>query len=51
MNSVNDKQLKDGLSLDSYVDFRSGETVYQVCDHIGAVFSTIYPRELERFYA
>jgi hypothetical protein len=45
-----EKKLKPGLSLDTYVDWRSGETVYTICDSIGAVYSTIFPDCLERFY-
>jgi len=45
------KKLKSGLSLDSYIDFRTGETVYTICDNIGLVFSTIFPSKLEKFYA
>lgn len=44
------KKLKAGLSLDSYIDFRTGETVYTICDNIGLVFSTIFPSQLEQFY-
>lgn len=45
-----DKQLKAGLSLHTHIDWRSGETVYTICDSVGAVYSTIFPARLERFY-
>jgi len=51
MATFNGKQLKAGLTVDTWVDFRSGETHYTVCDAIGVVFSTIFPSRLERFYA
>ena len=44
------KKLKSGLSLHTHIDWRSGETVYTICDSIGAVYSTIFPVRLERFY-
>lgn len=45
-----DKQLKAGLTLDAHIDWRSGETVYTICDSIGVVYSTIFIARLERFY-
>lgn len=45
-----DKKLKAGLYLHAHIDWRSGETVYTVCDSVGAVYSTIFPARLERFY-
>lgn len=45
-----DKKLKAGLSLHTHIDWRSGETVYTICDSVGAVYSTIFPARLERFY-
>jgi hypothetical protein len=44
------KQLKQGLSLHTHIDFRSGETVYTICDSVGAVYTTIFESRLERFY-
>jgi hypothetical protein len=44
-------QLKAGLYLHTYISQFSGETVYVVYDHIGEVYSTIFPSRLERFYA
>lgn len=44
------KQLKSGLFLHTYVSQFSGETVYVVYDHVGEVYSTIFPNRLERFY-
>lgn len=49
-NTVNDRQMAPGLSLDSYVSDRSGETVYTVCDHVGLLFTTIFPDQLEPYY-
>ena len=43
-------KLKAGLTLDTHIDWRSGETVYTICDSVGAVYSTIFPVRLERFY-
>jgi hypothetical protein len=50
-NEVNDRPMKPGFSLDSYVSHSSGETVYRVCDAIGVVFTTIFENDpkLERF--
>lgn len=50
-NTVNDRPLIGDFSLDSYVSERSGETVYTICDAIGLVYNTIFPQNLERFYA
>ena len=44
------KTLKAGLSMHTHVDWRSGETIYTICDSVGAICSTIYPQLLERFY-
>lgn len=51
MATFNGNKLKDGLTIDTHVDFRSGETIYTVCDAIGVVFTTIFPARLERFYS
>lgn len=53
MNLFLGKTLKTNLTIDTFVPsygFGMGETFYVVCDHIGSIFTTIYPRELERFY-
>lgn len=47
------KILKPGLTIDEHVPaygFAMGETIYTVCDAIGAVFTTSNPALLERFY-
>lgn len=44
------KQLKDGLSLHTHISQFTGETIYTICDHVGVVFTTIFPNRLERFY-
>ena len=47
------KTLKTGLSLDSFTPsygFGMGETYYIVCDHVGVVFTTIFPAQLEQFF-
>jgi hypothetical protein len=43
-------QLKPGLSLHTHISQFSGETIYTICDHVGVVFTTIFPARLERFY-
>lgn len=48
------KTLKPGLTIDTHVPaygFAMGETIYTVCDAIGVIFTTIYPNQLEQFYA
>lgn len=44
------KKLKSDLSLHTHIDWRSGETVYTIYDSVGAVYSTIFPARLARFY-
>jgi len=40
------KQLKDGLTLDTYIGFNSGETHYVVCDKVGVLFDTIFENKI-----
>lgn len=52
-NTVNDRPMKPGFSLDSYDAPNSGETVYRVCDVLGVVYFTLFENDskLEQFYA
>jgi hypothetical protein len=42
--------LRAGLSLHSFVSQFSGETIYQVCDAIGEITSSIFTARLQRFF-
>lgn len=45
------KILKPGITIDSHIPsygFAIGETVYVVCDAIGAIFTTTNPSQLEK---
>lgn len=37
------------LSIDSHVDFRSGEEHFTVCDNVGALYSSIFLTKIELF--
>jgi len=41
INSKNIEAMRK-LSFHSYINQFSGETVYQICDNIGLLFSSIY---------
>jgi hypothetical protein len=49
-NTVNERPMKDGYYLDSYVSTGCGETFYRVCDDVGEVQVSIFLNKLERFF-